>query len=145
MRLKSLVLASALAFASIAHASPQVEALGNCIAENTTGKDRKDLARWLFVAMSAHPEMKSISNVTAQETEEVSRVAGALFTKLLADSCPSQVRAAIQAGGPVAIQSAFTVLGQLAMQELMTNKDVAGTMGVLERHIDRQKIDALNR
>jgi hypothetical protein len=45
----------------------------------------------------------------------------------------------------MAIQAAFTVLGQLAMQELMTDKDVARTMGILERHIDRQKLDALNR
>jgi len=145
MRLQTIVIIATLAFVNLAHASPQVEALGRCVADSTTGKDRKDLARWLFVAMSAHPEMKSISNVPDSETEEVSRVAGALFTRLLADSCPTQVKAAVQSGGPMAIQAAFTVLGQLAMQELMTDKDVARTMGILERHIDRQKLDALNR
>ncbi len=72
-------------------------------------------------------------------------MAGALFTRLLAESCPAQVKAALQAGGPSAIQSAFMVLGQLAIQELMSNKDVAPTMGILDRYIDKQKIDAVNR
>ena len=145
MRLQPAVFTALLAFATFAHASPQVEALGRCVADSTTGKDRKDLARWLFVAMSAHPEMKSLANVPGDAVEEVSRVAGALFTRLLADSCPAQVKAAVQSGGGAAIQAAFNVLGQLAMQELMTDKDVAGTMAILERHLDKQKLDALNR
>lgn len=122
-----------------------IEALSRCVAENTTGKDRKDLARWLFVAMSAHPEMKSISPAPREAADEVSRITGALFTRLMAETCRQQVRAAIQAGGPAAIQAAFGVLGQLAMQELMADKDVAATMGLLDRYVDREKLDAAMR
>ncbi|WP_374661649.1 hypothetical protein [Inhella sp.] len=145
MKFIRLVLVGAFLGASaLSQASPQAEALGQCLAENTSGKDRKDLARWVYVAMSAHPEMKALATQTGN-ADEVSRVAGALFTRLLADNCPAQTRAAMQAGGPVAIQTAFTTLGQLAMQELMSNKDVAATLGQLERHLDRAKLEALAR
>lgn len=145
MKYQALMVAAMIATSSGVQANPQADALGNCVAESTTGRDRKDLARWLFVAMSAHPEMKSISSVSGTAVEDASRVAGGLFTRLLAETCAAQVKAAIKVNGPSAIQSAFTVLGELAMQELMTDKDVAATMGVLERHLDKQKLEALSR
>jgi hypothetical protein len=144
--LMKFCLAAAMALMStLCAASPQVEALAKCVSDSTTGKDRKDLARWLFVSMAAHPEMRSLASVAPSSNEDVSRVAGGLFTRLLADACAKEVRAAIQVGGPAAIQSAFQVLGQLAMQELMTDKEVTASMAVLERHLDRQKLDAAMR
>ncbi len=145
MKTRFLSIIALLAVTLTAQASPQIEALSKCVADSTTGKDRKDLARWIFVAMSAHPEMKSIANVAPNATEDVSRVAGQLFTRVLADACPGEVKAAIQVGGPAAIRSAFSVLGQLAMQELMTDNDVAATMGALDRYLDKQKLEALSR
>lgn len=135
-----------LLFASVAcRASPEVEALSRCIADSTTGKDRKDLARWLFTAMSSHPDMRSISAVSPEAIDEAAIVAGGLFTRLLADSCPKEVRAAMRVGGSRAIQTGFQTLGQLAMQELVADKDVAASMAVLERYLDRNKLEALGR
>lgn len=125
------------------HAQPAVSAFGKCLGDNTTGRDRKDLARWLFVAMGAHPDMKAISTINPSAPEESSRVAGQLFTKLVAESCPKEAKAAVDAAGPGAFQSAFTVLGQLAMQELMTDKDVAAGMSLLQKHIDASKVQSV--
>ncbi|KPF48469.1 hypothetical protein IP87_18055 [beta proteobacterium AAP121] len=143
--LAGLALSLLLSLAPPARAQAEVQALSTCIAEGATGKDRKDLARWMFVAMAAHPDMRAISSVPAAATDSASRAAGELFTKLLAETCPAQVKAAMQAGGPMAIQAAFQVLGQLAMQELMSDKDVLASMAILERYIDKQKIDAAGR
>lgn len=63
-----------------------------CIADGTTGKDRKELA----------------------------------------------INAAIRTGGPMAIHGAFQVLGQLAMREAMTDKDVTSAMSMLHRYLDKQ-------
>jgi hypothetical protein len=63
----------------------------------------------------------------------------------MTETCPAQVKAAMQVGGAMAIQAAFQVLGQLAMQELMSDKDVRATMGILERYLDKQKLDAVGR
>lgn len=144
MSVRPVLFAALMGASAALPASPQIEALSQCVAENTSGKDRKDLARWVYVAMSVHPEMKALATPTGSG-EEVTRVAGALFTRPLADNCPAQTRAALASGGAVAIQSAFTTLGQLAMQELMSHKDVAAALGQLEQHLDRQKLEALGR
>jgi len=125
-----------------ASAQTSVETLGSCLADNTSGKDRKELAKWLFAAMTAHPEMKSLTSATSQDIHSASKSAGEIFTRLMADSCAKQVRDAVQTGGPAAIQAGFQVLGQLAMQELMTNAQVGAAMGVLDQYIDKARVDA---
>jgi hypothetical protein len=143
MNTKNLLLGLLLAACALgAQAQPTVDAFAKCLSESTTGKDRKDLARWLFLSMSAHPDMKAVATVLPSAPEESHRIAGALFTRLIAEQCPKQAKAAVDAVGPVAIQSAFTVLGQLAMQELMADKDVAAGMSMLQRHIDSAKLQA---
>ena len=39
--------------------------LWHAAGHNTSGKDRKDLARWIFLAMAAHPEMKQHASANA--------------------------------------------------------------------------------
>ena len=139
---KSIALSVLLIATMSSLANPAVDAFSGCLADSTSGKDRKDLARWLFTAMGAHPEMRSIAVLTPSAADDASRSAGQLFTRLLVDACPKQGKEAVQAVGPVAIQSAFSVLGQLAMQELMTDKDVAAGMGLLEKYVDNVRIQA---
>ncbi|MFZ2991108.1 hypothetical protein [Ideonella sp.] len=130
-------------FSANAVAQPAVDAFSKCLADSTTGKDRKTLARWLFVSMGAHPELKAIAKIAPSAPEDSSREAGALFTRLITDTCVEQAKAAGRAAGPVAFQSAFSVLGQLAMQELMSDKDVAANMALLQKHVDAPKIQAV--
>ena len=86
--------------------------------------------------------MKAISTITPGSADSSSQVAGALFTRLIADSCPKEAKAAVEATGPVAFQSAFSILGQLAMQELMADKDVNAGMSLLQKYIDNAKLQA---
>jgi hypothetical protein len=123
-------------------AQSATESLGRCVADSTTGKERKDLARWLFTAMAAHPEIKSMSKVTEVDLDQASRSAAATFTKLLADTCAKESKAAMAAGGPAALQVGFGVLGQMAMQELTSHPQVAAAMGSLDKYIDKARIDA---
>jgi len=141
----AVVVAALAGGASTAWAQTAPENLSKCLADNTTGKERKDLARWIFAAMAAHPEMKSMSSATAADVEASTRQAAAIFTKLLAETCSKEVKAAVDAGGAAALESGFQMLGQLAMQELMTNPQVAGTLGSIEKYVDRTRIDAALR
>jgi len=125
------------------HSQPAVDAFGKCLADNTSGKDRKDLARWLFVAMGAHPEMKQISSINPAASDDSSRVVGSLFNRLIIEACPKEAKSAVGAVGPIAFQSAFAVLGQLAMQELMTDKNVNASMGLLQKYVDNAKVQSV--
>ncbi|MDZ7812368.1 MAG: hypothetical protein U5L74_04330 [Ideonella sp.] len=126
-------------------AQTTTESLGRCLGDNTSGKERKDLARWLFTAMSNHPDMKLIAKVSEADQDQATRSAAALFTRLLSETCAKEAKAAVAEGGPVAMQAGFEMLGRLAMMELMSNRDVAAAMGSLEKNMDRAKIEAAMR
>lgn len=130
-----------LALPGPAAAQSRTEALAQCLAETTNGKDRKDLARWVFFAMAAHPEIRQYTSQAARAAEnDTHKVMADLFTRLLADACVSQTQAAFKEGGPKAIEVAFQTLGQLAMQELMANPEVTASMGRFEKLLDQGKM-----
>lgn len=126
-----------------ASAGPAADALKSCLADNTTGKERKELATWIFVAMAAHPELKDLSKITEIDRERTNQALGGTVTRLLAQSCLEQTRSALKIDGREAVKSAFALLGQLAMQELMSNPDVGVAFAGFERYVDRKKLEAL--
>ena len=57
--LLTIVFATSIAFSgAVPAASTPIEATKTCLSDNTSGKDRKLLAKWIFLAMAAHPEFK---------------------------------------------------------------------------------------
>ncbi len=140
--LSALLFTLAAALPLTAHAGPKADALSACLADSTTGKDRKDLAVWVFVAISAHPEIQPFANVTAQTRDNADDRIAQLFMTLLTERCKAQTREAVQQEGATGITAAFHALGALAMQELMTNPAVAASIGGFERRIDQSKLQA---
>ncbi len=141
--LSKLLLALFAAAAALpAAAGPGTDALSACLSDNTTGKERKELARWVFVAMAAHPEMRDLSAATMVSREQAYQSMGVLVTRLLSENCAGQTRTAIRSEGSESLQTAFSHLGKLAMQELMSHKDVQSSISGFERYIDRRKLDA---
>ena len=63
LRLLLLTALSTLSFAAAAQ-TPTAD-LSSCLAENTWGKDRKDLAKWVFLAMASHPEIRQYASADA--------------------------------------------------------------------------------
>ena len=135
----------ALAFQTAALASPSADALGQCFADNTTGKDRKDLAKWLFVGMSAHPEISAIARASAEATEAAQRTVGILFTRLITETCPNEMRAVIKSEGAEGAKFAFESLGKMAMQELTSNSQVSGVIAGFQRYVDKPKVERILR
>lgn len=143
-------LASGLALALVgsmiavppAIAGSATDTLSACVADNTTGKDRKDLAQWIFVAMTAHPEIKPFSNVTEANRDEVDKKLANLATRLLTGSCRSEAKAAMEKEGGESFEAAFGVLGKLAMQELMSNPSVSSSFTRYVKYLDKAKFDS---
>ena len=123
-------------------AGPAADALGACMADSTTGKERKTLARWIFLAMAAHPELRDLASSTEQARDQTDAAVGGIVTKLLADSCAVQAREAIKLESGAGLESAFGVLGKLAMRELMSDDAVKASISGFEKYIDKQRLDA---
>lgn len=138
------LLVSSFVFVSApAVSGPASDMLGRCMTDALTGKERKQLAQWIFFAMSAHPEISGYARVTPADREEIDRVVGQLITRLLADDCPREVRLVLDTEGSVALQGAFELVGQVAMQELMANERVNGAISNFEKYLDEDKLNAV--
>ncbi|VXC64128.1 hypothetical protein [Massilia sp. 9I] len=138
--LASLILSLAIVVPQAAMASPASDALGNCLKDNTSGKDRKDLARWIFVSMSAHPEIRSFAPVNEQIRTGTNKQMADLVTRLLTVNCAAQARAAGQEG-PAGMLASFKSLGEVAMMELTSNPSVAESISAYVQFVDRKKIE----
>lgn len=137
---RSLIVALFALSVSFAHAQAPAGPLASCLADNTSGKDRKELARWVFLAMSVHPEIQQFASPSAAAAQVAANKSMAeTVTRLITVSCVAETRAAFRQGGGNAIQLAFQTLGQLAMQEIMTDPKVGETMGAFERYLDHNR------
>jgi hypothetical protein len=143
--LPSLFLGLAFFTSQAAMANPATNQLGECLKSSTNGKDRTDLARWIFISMSAHPEMNKLTTVTPTTRNDADRGMAQLVTRLLTENCTEQTRAVMQAEGSQGMLSAFRSLGEVAMMELMSNAEVSATISGYTKFLDQGKFEALLR
>lgn len=147
---------AALAFAGVfsvggciggAHAQtpapPAPSALSNCLIRSTTEADHTLLAQWIFVTMSRHPSVASMSSVSDQQNVAINRQVGALLNRLLLDSCATETRAAVAAQGPAALEGAFEMLGRVAMTTLMGHPDVTAGLSGFAGYLDQRRLQDL--
>lgn len=105
--------------------------LSRCLVESSTSADKLTLVKRMFTAMSLHPAVKSMSNVSDKQIDNSNKEVAALFVKLVTVACKEQTIKAIKYEGQSAIQSSFNLLGQVAAKELFSNSDVvAGMFGI---------------
>lgn len=140
--LRKLVFLVAISISIPVLAGPATDALSTCLADHTNGKDRKEMIRWIFIGIAAHPEMKSLSAVTAEEKFRSDKALGELATRLMSDDCGEVMRKAVEAEGPSAANEAFSSLGKVAMQELISNSEVNYAMSGFQKYMDDKKIKA---
>jgi len=115
---------------------------GSCMVDNLNGKERKQLAKWIFFAIAAHPEIKIYSNVSQKDVDSSDKYIGALITRLLTVDCPSQMKATYRID-PRAYEKAFELVGKMAMQELMSNKNVTKAITNYIQFADMEKLNKL--
>lgn len=126
--------------ASQAFAGPYADALGKRLVASTTPAEKVALVRWMFIAMSLHPDLKSLTSVTPEQRTEANRAVARLFERLLTESCATEAREAVKYEGPEALSSSFQLLGQVAAREIFGNPQVAAGLAELDRFIDRAKL-----
>ena len=132
-----------LLLATTALAGPYTDDLSKCLVASTTQNDRVALARWIFIAFSAHPAVAPLSAVKTPDIESANAEVGGLFMKLLTDTCRDKAKMALQYEGPAAMQFSFQALGQVAGMELASNPDVKAKMSGFAKHLDEARLKEL--
>ncbi len=121
-------------------ASPASDSLGTCMIDSMTGKERKQLAQWIFFAMAAHPDIKEYSKVSAESQAKTNEIIGKLISRLLTETCVEQLKAAVKEDGQTAISGAFELVGKYAMQDFMASKEVLGSISGYVNFVDQEKL-----
>jgi hypothetical protein len=132
-----------LCASKLASAGPFADDMAKCLVNSTSAEDRTVLVKWMFGLITLHPDLTAMSSVSSKQREELSKNVGALFQRLLLESCRSQTKQALQNEGPETIQSAFQVLGQVATRGLFTDPHVMGGLKDLAKYVDDEKFKAL--
>ena|SRR5258705_6638138 len=144
-RLRALVGLVALFSAAPSLAGLYTDDLTRCIVDSTTAEDRGNLMKWMFVAMSQHPSVSSLSTVKPADLDAANKTIGQLFVHLLTESCAQKARDAIRIEGAGAIQSSFQVLGQVAAAGLFSDPSVTKAMSGLDQYVDKAKFEELSK
>lgn len=135
----AVLLSCAAAFAP-AHAGEAADALSECLTKSATPEDRRDLVRWIFSAIAAHPDLDGLTRVDSAQREQAEVAAAAVFERLLAQDCPAQSRQAILQEGMEGYGAAFKTLGEIAMTDVVTHGDVQQRMTGMVERIDSQRV-----
>jgi hypothetical protein len=135
MRAILLGLAATL-MAGGAHAGPASDALGQCVVESTTGRDRVAFVRWMFGAIALHPQVASMSKVTPADNLNLAKETGALIDRLILKDCRDEALQTVRDEGSDGLMASFRTFGEVAMQELMNNAAVNKQFEAISEHVD---------
>lgn len=141
----ALALAAALAATLLpvrsVQAGPDADALGHCLVTSSTAEDKLALVTWMFTSMAQHPAVSALAEVSAEDREDSLENMANLMTVLLTERCSEEAKTAIRNEGPIAMQTSFATLGQVAATELFSNPQVALGLAELDAHLDHQAIN----
>jgi hypothetical protein len=132
-----------LAFPSHSFAAAYGDDLAKCLVEASTKKDKEELARWIFSAISAHPSVKPLSSVTPDQRQLANKSFADILMRLLTVSCREKAEKAIRYEGTASLQQGFSLLGQVAMQHIFADPSVLENVNGIDKYLDIEKLGQL--
>lgn len=129
-----------LGCSQVSMAGPTVEQLSDCLVKSTTAADKTTVLQWTFVALSSHPDLKSLSQVTPEQKQALDQKLATVLQRILVEQCSTQAKAVIQTEGLQAVGESFQELGQITGEEILKNPEVKGQLQGVLRYVDLNKL-----
>jgi hypothetical protein len=142
-RVTVLAIAAILLTAGSANAGIYTDEMSKCLVARSSDADKELLVQWMFALMSTNPSVAAMSKVTAADRDSYDRRAAGVFQRLLLQDCRKETVAAIKYEGTGAIRSSFSVLGQVAMANLMGNPATVQELAGFAKYADASKFAEL--
>jgi len=106
----------------------------------TTATDKTAVLQWTFAALSTHPDLKSFSNVTDVQKEQLDKNLAQVLQRILVEQCSAQTKAVIQAEGLQAVGDSFQELGSITGEEIIKNPEVKQQLKGVVHYLDLNKL-----
>ena len=138
---RSALIAVALVGASqFAVASQTGDQLSDCLVKATTATDKTTVLQWTFAALSAHPDLKILSNVTDAQRTALDQKFAQVVQRVIVDQCATQTKAVIQADVVQAVGDSFQALGRSTGEDILKNPEVKKQLQGVIRYVDMGKL-----
>ena len=137
------LLAVLSAAATSAQAGVYTDDLTKCLVKSTSPTDQTDFVAWVYAALSEHPAVASYSTLTAPERDRLSKQVANLYLRLMTVDCRTETVTALKYEGNSAIEASFSVVGQVAFRNLMSDPKVAAGMQRMGSFVDTTKFTEL--
>ncbi len=115
--------------------------LSACLLSATSEEDKTSFVTWMFTAMALHPAVVEIAEVSISAREQSNREMAQLLVELLSIRCFSETQLALQNEGQLALQTSFSVLGQIAATHLFSDPNVVAGLASLETYISAEDLE----
>ena len=127
------------------YAGPFADALSRCVVISTNEVEQTKLIYWVVRWLSEHPELKyELGDVyTGSQKVKADVYAAEIFTELLTNKCKNETYEAIKYEGDVAIENAFSTLGEVAMLKMLQDETVIKNSEEFLKYVDSKKFEEL--
>lgn len=126
--------------AQMSMASPTVDQLSDCLVKSTTATDKTAVLQWTFSALSTHPDLKALSNVTDAQRTQLDQKFAQVLQRVIVEQCATQTKAVIQTDGLQAVGDSFQALGRTTGEEIIQNPEVKQQLKGVIRYVDLNKL-----
>lgn len=135
-----LVVLALMGATQMASASATVDQLSDCLVKSTTDADKKVVLQWTFVALSAHPDLQSFSQITTEQRDGLDKNLAQVLQRILVDQCSAETKAVIQTDGLQAVGDSFQELGQETGEQILKTPEIKDQYKGLVRYLDLSKL-----
>ena len=138
---RSVFMATALmGTAQFAVAGPTVDQLSDCLVKATTATDKTTVLQWTFAALSTHPDLKALSNVSDAQRTQLDQKFAQVLQRVIVEQCSEQTKAVIAAEGVQAVGDSFQELGRKTGEDIIKNPEVKKQLQGVLRYVDLNKL-----
>lgn len=135
-----LIAVALLGTTQFATAGQTVDQLSDCLVKATTATDKTTVLQWTFSALSAHPDLKALSNVTDVQREQLDQKFAQVLQRVIVEQCAAQTKAVIQTEGLQAVGDSFQELGRSTGEDIIQNPEVKKQLQGVIRYVDLNKL-----
>lgn len=100
-----------------AHASPQSDALAECLDANMTADDQKVLVQWAYVALGKTSAARAVQAIPAEKTKAVESAAQRTLSTLVLRKCSKPALALLVKDPKTGLQDTLQSLASRLIQE----------------------------
>lgn len=129
-----------LGICATTQASSTVDALSQCLVQGTTPSDKTTVLQWTFAALAQHPDLNSMSSISAIQKEQLDQNLAQVLQRILVEQCSTQTKAVIQAEGFEAVGTSFQELGSITGNELLKTPQMKNQLNGVLKHVDMGKL-----